>query len=72
MDHEGVDFIFVHTHQDGTAISAFVFDRRIMPFQHWRRAGHRFNGKRRRNNLEGLLSKGGHAQHYGPSGNCSI
>jgi hypothetical protein len=34
MDHKGVDFIFVHTHQDGTAISAFVFDRRIMPFQH--------------------------------------
>ena len=60
MDHERVDFTFVPTHQDGTAISAFAFDRRIRRFQHWRRLGHPFNDKRRRNDLEGLLSKGGH------------
>ena len=55
MDHERVGFTFVHTHQDGTAISAFAFDRRIRRFEHWRRRGHRFNDKRRRNDLERLL-----------------
>ena len=55
MDHERVDFTSVHTHQDGTAISAFAFDRRVKRFQHWRRLGHSFNDKRRRNDLEGLL-----------------
>jgi hypothetical protein len=55
MDHERVDFTFVSTHQDGTTISAFAFDRRIKRFQHWRRLGHPFNDKRRRNDLEGLL-----------------
>jgi hypothetical protein len=43
MDHERVDFTFVSTHQDGTTISAFAFDRRITRFQHWRRLGHPFN-----------------------------
>jgi hypothetical protein len=53
MDHERVGFTCVRTHQDGTAISAFAFDRRIRHFQHWRRRGHR--NERRRNELEGLL-----------------
>ena len=53
MDHQGVGFTFVPTHQDDTTISAFAFDRRIRHFQHWRRRGHR--NKRRRNDLEGLL-----------------
>ena len=61
MDHERRGFTFVHTHQDGTALSTFVFDRRIgLHFEHWRRLGHPFIDKRRRNDLEGLLSKGGH------------
>jgi hypothetical protein len=51
VDHERVGFTSVHTHQDGTAISAFAFDRRIRRIQHWR---HPFN-ERRRNDLEGLL-----------------
>jgi len=60
MDDEGADFTFVYTHQDGTAISAFAFDRRIkMNFQHWRRPGHLFH-ERRWNDLKGLLWKGGH------------
>jgi hypothetical protein len=54
MDQEMVDFIFLPTHQDVTAISAFAFDRRIRRFQHWRRRGHPSN-ERRRNDLEGLL-----------------
>jgi len=54
-DHERVGLTFVPTHQDDTAISAFAFDRRIKRFQHWRRLGHRFNDKRRRNDLEYLL-----------------
>ena len=58
-DHERVVFTFVPTHQDGTAISAFAFDRRIKRFQHWRRPGHRFN-ERRRNDLEGPLWEGEH------------
>ena len=62
MDHERVVFTFVPTHQDGTAISAFAFDRRIKRFQHWRRPGHPFN-ERRRNDLEGPLWKGGHCCH---------
>ena len=32
MDHEGAGFTFVHTHQHGTAISAFQFNRRIRRF----------------------------------------
>ena len=36
MDHEGGS-IFIHAHQDNTAISARVFDRRAKRFQHWRR-----------------------------------
>ena len=60
MEDERVGFTSVATYQDGTAISAFAFDRRIKSFQHWRRLGHRFNDKRRRNDLEGLLSKGEH------------
>jgi hypothetical protein len=55
-DHERVGLTFVPTHQDGTAISAFAFDRRTRRFQqHRRRLGHSFNDKRRRNDLEGLL-----------------
>jgi hypothetical protein len=46
-DHERVGLTFVPTHQDGTAISAFAFDRRIKRFQHWRRPGHPFNERRR-------------------------
>jgi hypothetical protein len=53
-------FIFLPTDQDGSATSAFAFDRRIRRFQRWRRHGHRFNDKRRRHDLEGLLLKGGH------------
>jgi hypothetical protein len=59
MDHERAGFIPVHTHQDGTTVSAFAFDRRIGRFQRRRRRGHRFN-KRRWNDLERLLRKGGH------------
>jgi hypothetical protein len=62
MDHERAGFIPVHTHQDGTTVSAFAFDRRIGRFQRRRRRGHRFN-KRRWNDLEGLLRKGGHCCH---------
>ena len=39
MDQERVGFTFLPTHQDGTTISAFAFDRRIKRFQHWRRLG---------------------------------
>ena len=59
-DHERVGLTFVPTHQDGTAISTIPFDRRIKRFQHWRRLGNRFNDKRRRNDLEGLLRHGFH------------
>jgi hypothetical protein len=60
MDHERVGFIIpVHTHQDGTTVSAFAFDRRIGHFQRRRRRGHRFN-KRRWNDLERPLWKSGH------------
>ena len=59
MDYERVGFTFVHMHQDDTAISAFVFDRRIRHLQHWRRRGYRFN-ERRRNDLERPLWKSGH------------
>jgi hypothetical protein len=55
MDHKRVDFTFVSPHQYVSTISAFAFDRRIKRFQHWRRLGHPFNDKRRRNDLEGLL-----------------
>jgi hypothetical protein len=68
MDHEGVDFILVRTHQDGTAISASVFDRSSRRFQHWRRVGHRSNDKRRRNDREGLLRQSGHCLQ--PSSKC--
>jgi hypothetical protein len=54
VEDERVGFTSVATYQDGTAISAFAFDRRIRSFQHWRRRGHPFN-ERRRNDLEGLL-----------------
>ena len=53
-DYERVSFAFVHTHQDGSTVAAFAFDRRIRRFQRWRRRGHPFN-ERRRNDLEGLL-----------------
>ena len=53
VDHERVGFTSVHTHQDGTAISAFAFDRRIRRFHNWRHLGHR--SEERRNDLEGLL-----------------
>ena len=60
MDQEmRVDFIFLPTDQDGTALSAFAFDRRIRRFQRRRRRGHRFN-KRRWNDLERSLWKSGH------------
>ena len=59
-DHERVDFTFVRTHQDGTAISAFTFDSRIRRFQHWRCLGQSLNDKRHRNDLERLLWKCGH------------
>ena len=59
MDDERVSFIFVRSHQDGTALSAFELDRRMRQFEHWRRRGHRFN-KRRWNDFKGLLWKGGH------------
>ena len=62
MDHERVNSTFVPTHQDGTTVAAFKFDRRIGHLQRWRRPGHPFN-ERRRNDLEGLLSKGGHCCH---------
>ena len=52
----------VHTHQDGTTVSAFAFDRRIGRFQRRRRRGHRFN-KRRWNDLERPLWKSGHCCH---------
>ena len=32
MDHERVGFTFVPTHQDGTAISAIVYDHGVMSF----------------------------------------
>ena len=60
--YERVSFTFVHTHQDGTAISAFEFNRRIGLFQHWRRRGYRFN-ERRRNDLERPLWKSGHCRN---------
>ena len=59
MDYESVGFTSVPTYQDGTAISAFAFDRRIRSFQLWRRRGHPFN-ERRRNDLERPLWKSGH------------
>ena len=60
MDHERAGgFIPVHTHQDGTTVSAFAFDRRIGRFQRRRRRGHRFN-ERRWKDLEGPLWKSGH------------
>ena len=62
MDHERAVFIPVHTHQDGTTVSAFAFDRRIGRFQRRRRRGHRFN-KRRWNDLERPLWKNGHCCH---------
>ena len=58
MDHEWVGFTYVRTHQDGTAIAAFVFDRGVMSFQHRRRLGHRFNGKRLWNDFELLFPRG--------------
>jgi hypothetical protein len=54
MDQERVGFTFLPTHQDGTTISAFAFDRRIRRFEHWRRRGHPFN-EQGRDDLEGLL-----------------
>ena len=51
MDHERVGFTLLPTHQDGTTISAFAFDRRIRHFEHWRRRGHPFN-EGCRNDLE--------------------
>jgi hypothetical protein len=54
VDHERVGFTSAATYQDGSAISAFAFNRRIGRFQHWRRRGHPSN-ERRRNDLEGLL-----------------
>ena len=61
MDQE-MRVIFLPTDQDGTAVSAFAFDRRIGRFQRRRRRGHRFN-ERRWKDLEGLLRKGGHYCH---------
>jgi hypothetical protein len=61
MDHEGGS-IFIHAHQDSTAISARVFDRRAKRFQHWRRVVYCCNGKRRRDDLERPLWKGNHSQ----------
>ena len=54
MDQERVGFTFLPTHQDGTTISAFAFDRRIRHFEHWRRRGHPVN-EGCRNDLEGPL-----------------
>ncbi len=34
MDQERVGLTFLPTHQDGTTISAFAFDRRIRHFEH--------------------------------------
>ena len=48
MDQERVGFTFLPTHQDGTTISAFAFDRRIRHFEHWRRCGHPFNERCRK------------------------
>ena len=56
MDHERVGFTSAATYQDGSAISAFAFNRRIGRFQHWRRRGHPSN-ERRRNDLERPLWK---------------
>ena len=60
MDHERAGFTLVPTHQDGTALSAFAFDRRISRrFQHGRRLGHTFN-ERGRNDPERPPCKSGH------------
>jgi hypothetical protein len=60
MDDEGVKFIFIRTHQDSTAPSAPIFDRRVLIFQHWWRVGRCSRDKRRRNHFEDFLRKGGH------------
>ena len=60
MDDEGVKFIFIPTHQDSTAPSAPVFDRRVSCFQYWWRVGRCSNDKRRWDHFEGFLRKGGH------------
>ena len=54
MDQKRVGFTVLPTHQDGTTISAFAFDRRIRHFEHWRRRGHPFN-EGCRNDLEVFL-----------------
>jgi hypothetical protein len=59
MDEERVGFTFLPTHQDGTTISAFAFDRRIRRFERWRCFGHPFH-ERRCDDLEIFLLKGWH------------
>jgi hypothetical protein len=79
VDHERVGFTSAATYQDGSAISAFAFNRRIGRFQHWRRRGHPSN-ERRRNDLERPLWKSGHCcnkfqislQQVPNSGNCQL
>ena len=61
MDDEGVKFISIRMHQDSTAPSAPIFDRRVLIFQQWWRVGRCSRDKRRRNQFEGFLrKKGGH------------
>jgi hypothetical protein len=59
MNYQRTGFTPVPMHQDGAAVSAFQFNRRIEHFQCWRCRGRRFS-KRRWNDLESLCSKGGH------------
>jgi len=56
---EGVNWlVLVRPHQDGTAISASVLDRRTNGFPRWRGLVYGTKDQRRWNHLEGLLWKG--------------
>jgi hypothetical protein len=59
VDDEGVNwFILIRPHQDGTAISTSVLDRRTKGFPHGRGVVHGIEDHRRWNDPEGPLWKG--------------
>ena len=59
MDQERVGSASFPTYQDGSAISALAFDRRLRRFERWRCLGHPFH-ERWRNDFEVFLLKGWH------------
>jgi hypothetical protein len=64
MNDEDVGFIFIRTHQNSTAISTPVFDRRILCFQQGRGVWRSLNDKRWWHHLEDFLRQGGHCPMF--------